>query len=103
MSVVSRVRSAVSRMSGRSALTAPVTAVVAASLLLGGSVAWSRTDAQTVAPHDSSTANGLHEHNPALPAAAMEPAPAPLLRAGWTVSASDEEISGENGRGRQRP
>ncbi|MBN3498321.1 discoidin domain-containing protein [Arthrobacter pascens] len=97
MSVVSRVRSAVSRMSGRSALTAPVTAVVAASLLLGGSVAWSRTDAHLVA-HDSSTANGTHEHNPALPAAAMEPAPPPLPRDGWTVAASDEEVSGGSGR-----
>ena len=91
MSVVSRVRSAVSRMGGlhgvsKSALTAPVTAVVAASLLLGGSVAWSRTDAQVVAPHDSSGANGSHVHIPVLPAAAMEQAPAPLLRDGWMVA-----------------
>ena len=28
-----------------------------------------------VAPHDSSSANGPHEHTPALPAAAMEAAP----------------------------
>lgn len=75
-----------------------VSAVAVASLLLGVSVAWSRTDSQMVSPYASPSADGSHVHIPAvLPAAAMEPAPDPLQRAGWTVSASDEEVPGEIG------
>jgi galactose oxidase len=53
----------------------------------------------TVTWHPASKASGSqHQHIAILPAAAMEAAPAPLPRAGWTVSASDEETTGENGR-----
>src|SRR5687768_7702093 len=67
-----------------------VSAVTAAFLLITGYVA--------VVPHDdaSSAPPGPHEHIPVLPASAAEPAPPPLPRDGWTVSASDEEISGES-------
>ena len=51
-----------------------------------------------LALQDSSSATGSHVHMAALPAAAMAAAPAPLPRTGWTASASDEEINGENGR-----
>ncbi|MFJ5697011.1 PKD domain-containing protein [Arthrobacter sp. NPDC093139] len=120
MSVASRVRSVISTMSGfhvlstrgpaapagrpthadnrsgpgvwrreRSALAALVTAGMATSLLITGY--------EAAAPRDSSSAHGSHVHNAALPAAAMQPAPDPVQRAGWTVSASDEEVSGGNG------
>ena len=42
-------------------------------------------------------AAGPHVHVQALPAAAMEAAPVAMSRTGWTASASDEEIAGENG------
>ncbi|WP_307073320.1 galactose oxidase-like domain-containing protein [Arthrobacter pascens] len=80
------------RLRGRLALAALVTAAMAASWLITGFVG--------VAPHDSdsSSAAGSHRHITMLPAEAMAPAPPPSLRTGWTVSASDEEISGENGQ-----
>ena len=65
-------------------------AVIVVLMLFTGYVA--------VAPHSSSSAAGLHTHLAALPAAAVEAAPLPLPRTGWTVTASDEEISGETGR-----
>jgi galactose oxidase len=66
-----------------------VSAVTAAFLLITGYVA--------VVPHDdaSSAPPGPHEHIPVLPAS--EPVTPPLPRDGWTVSASDEEISGGSG------
>ncbi|MET3923070.1 discoidin domain-containing protein, partial [Arthrobacter sp. UYEF20] len=55
--------------------------------------------AREVAPPDSAGVAGPHLHMPAvLPTAATEALPAALPRTGWTASASDEEISGQNGR-----
>ncbi|MFI1284255.1 discoidin domain-containing protein [Streptomyces sp. NPDC020858] len=48
-------------------------------------------------PHDQQTAQ-QSPHHPIAPANAMEPMAPVLDRAGWTATASDEEISGENGR-----
>ena len=67
-----------------------VSAVVVVSLLIAGYGAAS--------PHESSSATGAHQHVPVLPAVAAETAPDPLHRTGWTVSASDEEVSSENGQ-----
>ncbi|CAH0304635.1 Sialidase [Arthrobacter sp. Bi26] len=53
----------------------------------------------TAATLDSSTdVTGTHIHNTVLPAAALEAAPAPLPRTGWTASASDEETIRVNGQ-----
>ena len=47
---------------------------------------------------DSAGAAGSHIHTAALQAAAVEAAPAPLPRTGWTAMASDEEVTRTNGR-----
>ncbi|MGN7253085.1 galactose oxidase-like domain-containing protein [Arthrobacter sp. SAFR-014] len=75
-------------------------AVTVALLLITGYVA--------VAPHRSPSATGSHAigghatgphiHIAALPAAALEAAPPSLPRSGWMVTASDEQVSGGNGR-----
>ncbi|GAA2136730.1 hypothetical protein GCM10009825_22230 [Arthrobacter humicola] len=53
----------------------------------------------TAATPDSSTdLAGTHIHNAVLPTAALAAAPAPLPRTGWTATASDEEVLGENGK-----
>ena len=49
-------------------------------------------------PFGSSGTAGSHVHIQSLPAAAMEAAPAAMSRTGWTASASDEEVTGENGQ-----
>ncbi|MGY2745362.1 hypothetical protein ACVWZ8_002479 [Arthrobacter sp. UYCu723] len=49
-------------------------------------------------PDDTAIEAGSHIHNAALPAAAMEAAPAALPRTGWTATASDEEVTRTNGR-----
>ena len=53
--------------------------------------------ATEAAPFGSSGTAGPHDHIQTLPAAAMEAAPAAMSRTGWTASASDEEVTGENG------
>jgi galactose oxidase len=54
--------------------------------------------AQAAAPQGASGVAGPHIHNAVLPAAAMEAAPLPLPRTGWTASASDEEVAAADNR-----
>ena len=54
--------------------------------------------AMETAQFGSAGAAGPHDHFQTLPAAAMEAAPAAMPRTGWTASASDEEVTGQNGR-----
>ncbi|MFM9429889.1 discoidin domain-containing protein [Arthrobacter sp. MP_2.3] len=50
------------------------------------------------APQEVSALAGPHIHSAILPAAATEAAPLPLSRVGWTASASDEEVTSQDGR-----
>lgn len=47
---------------------------------------------------EAASTAGLHIHDAVVPAALVEPASTPLPRAGWTVTASDEETMAADGK-----